>query len=106
MAGLLLSLLQAGARGPVVACARLTAAPDPVTVRPEGVLRAAYERLVRLLRAGEQGYYYALDQFKGMRQDITVQRLRNDLAARAPSDPGHALFGHGFCPAAASCKAS
>ncbi len=58
---------------------RLTSAPDPSTVRPEPVLRRAYERLVHLLRQGKQNYFYALDQFKGMRQDCTVQHLRNDL---------------------------
>ena len=58
---------------------RLTSAPDPSTVRPEPVLRRAYERLVHLLRQGAQNYFYALDQFKGMRQDCTVQHLRNDL---------------------------
>ena len=67
--------------------ARLTSAPDPGTVRPEGVLHAAYERLVRLLRAGEQCYFYALDQFKGMRQDCTVQHLRSDLTVRATCMP-------------------
>ena len=58
---------------------RLTSAPDPSTVRPESVLRRAYERLIHLLRQGKQNYFYALDQFKGMRQDCTVQHLRNDL---------------------------
>ena len=58
---------------------RLTSAPDPSTVRPEPVLRRAYERLIHLLRKGTQNYFYALDQFKGMRQDCTVQHLRNDL---------------------------
>ena len=61
---------------------RLTSAPDPSTVRPEPVLRRAYERLVHLLRQGKQNYFYALDQFKGMRQDCTVQHLRNDLTVR------------------------
>ena len=61
---------------------RLTSAPDPSTVRPEFVLRRAYERLVHLLRQGKQNYFYALDQFKGMRQDCTVQHLRNDLTVR------------------------
>ena len=62
---------------------RLTSAPDPSTVRPEPVLRRAYERLVHLLRQGAQNYFYALDQFKGMRQDCTVQHLRNDLTVRS-----------------------
>ena len=64
---------------------RLTSAPDPSTVRPEPVLRRAYERLVHLLRQGKQNYFYALDQFKGMRQDCTVQHLRSDLTVSAQS---------------------
>ncbi|KAK9908665.1 hypothetical protein WJX75_001178 [Coccomyxa subellipsoidea] len=58
---------------------RLTSAPAPHTVRPEAVLRRALDRLVHLLRQGKENYFYALDQFKGMRQDCTVQHLRNDL---------------------------
>jgi hypothetical protein len=61
---------------------RLTSAPAPHTVRPEAVLRRALDRLVHLLRQGKENYFYALDQFKGMRQDCTVQHLRNDLTVR------------------------
>jgi SAC3 family protein LENG8/THP3 len=61
---------------------RLTSAPDPSSVRPEPVLAKALERLVGLLRAGSVTYFYAQDQFKGMRQDCTVQHLRNELTAR------------------------
>lgn len=43
---------------------RLTSAPDPATVRPEAVVRRAYERLVGLLAGGAVNYFYALDQFK------------------------------------------
>ncbi len=58
---------------------RLTSAPAPSSVRPEPVLRRAYDRLVHILRQGKENYFYALDQFKGLRQDCTVQHLRNDL---------------------------
>ena len=47
---------------------RLTAAPDPTSVRPEPVLQAALERLLRLVRGGDQKYLYLLDQFKVGRQ--------------------------------------
>jgi hypothetical protein len=43
---------------------RLTSAPDPAEVRPEGVLAAALDRLLRLVRAGQEKYLYLLDQFK------------------------------------------
>ena len=44
-------------------------------VRPELVLRRALQRLVGLLRSESSGvnWFYACDQFKGMRQDCTVQ---------------------------------
>jgi hypothetical protein len=43
---------------------RLTSAPDPAEVRPESVLGAALDRLLRLIRAGQEKYLYLLDQFK------------------------------------------
>ena len=58
---------------------RLTSAPDPSVVRPPAVLRRALDRLLRLLRTGAVQYFYAVDQFKGMRQDCTVQHLRDAL---------------------------
>ncbi|GLI62725.1 hypothetical protein VaNZ11_005454 [Volvox africanus] len=61
---------------------RLTSKPDPATVRPEPVLERALERLVSLIAHGEASFFYSLDQFKGMRQDCTVQHLRNGLAVR------------------------
>ena len=33
-----------------------------------------------LLREGKVTYFYAVDQFKGMRQDCTVQHLKNELS--------------------------
>ncbi len=59
---------------------RLTSAPDPATVRPEPVLRAALARLAARVAAREVNYFYANDQFKGLRQDCVVQRLRGALA--------------------------
>ncbi len=62
---------------------RLTSAPDPAVVRPESVLKLALAQLVASLREGSTTYFYALDQFKGMRQDLTVQHIRNETAAQA-----------------------
>ncbi|KXZ54117.1 hypothetical protein GPECTOR_5g219 [Gonium pectorale] len=61
---------------------RLTSQPEPSSVRPEPVLERALQRLVDLIARGEATYFYSLDQFKGMRQDCTVQHLRNALAVR------------------------
>ena len=64
---------------------RLTSAPHPSTVRPEPVLRKALTRLTNLIveekkENGSVNYFYFLDQFKGLRQDLTVQHIKNDFA--------------------------
>lgn len=57
---------------------RLTAPPIPSKVRPEHILRQTLELLKKKWRK-EGNYSYICDQFKSMRQDITVQRIRNDF---------------------------
>ncbi|KAK3938238.1 SAC3/GANP/Nin1/mts3/eIF-3 p25 family-domain-containing protein [Diplogelasinospora grovesii] len=57
---------------------RLTSAPIPSMVRPEPVLRQTLELLKKKWKK-EQNYSYICDQFKSMRQDLTVQRIRNDF---------------------------
>lgn len=58
---------------------RLTSAPDPATVRPQPVLEKALRRL-KTEAAGES-YFYLQDQMKALRQDLTVQRIRNSFTA-------------------------
>ncbi|KAJ1534426.1 hypothetical protein HK405_016100, partial [Cladochytrium tenue] len=60
---------------------RLTSAPDPSTVRPLPVLRRTLELLGRKWRA-EQNYTYICDQFKSLRQDLTVQRIKNEFTVK------------------------
>lgn len=57
---------------------RLTSAPVPSQVRPERVLKKTLELLKKKWRK-EGNYSYICDQFKSMRQDLTVQRIRNDF---------------------------
>ena len=57
---------------------RLTSAPNPSQVRPEHVLRETLELLKKKWRK-EPNYGYICDQFKSLRQDLTVQRITNDL---------------------------
>lgn len=60
---------------------RLTAPPKPETVRPEHVLRKTLDLLKKKWRK-ESNYSYICDQFKSMRQDLTVQRIKNDFTVR------------------------
>ncbi|WFD35398.1 hypothetical protein MCUN1_002252 [Malassezia cuniculi] len=60
---------------------RLTSAPDPKSVRPLATLRKTLELLKNKWRA-EGNYAYICDQFKSMRQDLTVQRIANDFTVR------------------------
>jgi len=57
---------------------RLTSAPAPHTVRPEPVLKKALERL-KVKWAEAPDYKYTADQMKAIRQDLTVQHIKNAL---------------------------
>lgn len=61
---------------------RLTSAPDPATVRPLPVLKRALEWLKEKWRSGGGSateYGFICDQFKSLRQDMTVQRIKSDF---------------------------
>ncbi|GBF94733.1 hypothetical protein Rsub_07616 [Raphidocelis subcapitata] len=75
---------------------RLTSAPDPSEVRPPAVLRRALERLLALVAEGEGGgYFYYNDQFKAMRQDLTVQGIRDELAVQVYEAHARAALEYG-----------
>lgn len=57
---------------------RLTSAPNPDTVRPLPVLRKTLDLLKKKWRL-ENNYNYVCDQFKSMRQDLTVQHIKNEF---------------------------
>ncbi|CAB39853.1 Nuclear export factor [Schizosaccharomyces pombe] len=58
---------------------RLTSAPDPDTVRPLPVLKQTLELLKKKWKE-EKNYAYICDQFKSLRQDLTVQRIQNEFS--------------------------
>lgn len=55
---------------------RLTAPPNPDTVRPLPVLKQTLEFLKKKWRK-EGNYSYICDQFKSLRQDLTVQHIKD-----------------------------
>jgi SAC3 family protein LENG8/THP3 len=57
---------------------RLTAPPVPSMVRPERILQQTLDLLKKKWRK-EGNYSYICDQFKSMRQDLTVQHIKNDF---------------------------
>jgi len=57
---------------------RLIGPPHPSSVRPESVLRKALASLVSKHRDGIK-YLYISDQLKSIRQDLSVQHIRNAL---------------------------
>ena len=57
---------------------RLTAPPNPETVRPLSVLRSTLDLLKRRWRK-DNNYAYICDQFKSLRQDLTVQHVKNEF---------------------------
>ncbi|KAG0241853.1 hypothetical protein BGW41_005199 [Actinomortierella wolfii] len=57
---------------------RLTSAPDPSTVRPLEVLKKTMELLKQKWRE-DCPYTYICDQFRSLRQDLVVQRIKNEF---------------------------
>eukprot|EP01103_Thecamoeba_quadrilineata_P018045 TRINITY_DN666_c0_g1_i4.p1 TRINITY_DN666_c0_g1~~TRINITY_DN666_c0_g1_i4.p1 ORF type:complete len:552 (+),score=107.94 TRINITY_DN666_c0_g1_i4:77-1657(+) len=55
---------------------RLTEPPDPSTVRPELVLKNTLKMLRRKWKQNPD-YHYVCEQLKSVRQDLTVQRIKN-----------------------------
>ncbi|CAH0488426.1 unnamed protein product [Peronospora farinosa] len=56
---------------------RLTSPPHPSTVRPEPVLRKALDLVKSKWAKGNHDYIYACSQLKSIRQDCTVQHIKN-----------------------------
>ena len=57
---------------------RLNGTPKPETVRPLSVLKEAYKFIMGKWK-DSGNYVYTCDQFKSIRQDLTVQRIKNDF---------------------------
>ncbi|KAF2731670.1 hypothetical protein EJ04DRAFT_471557 [Polyplosphaeria fusca] len=60
---------------------RLTAPPKPDTVRPQHVLEKTLEMLGQKWKT-EKKYTYMCNQFKSLRQDLTVQHIKNSFTVK------------------------
>lgn len=60
---------------------RLTAPPNPSTVRPLPVLEKALDHVIARWKQSKD-YTYVCDQLKSIRQDLTVQRIKNTFSVR------------------------
>ena len=59
---------------------RLTSKPDPKTIRPENILKKALAYFKEKWRKGEIKYEYFSEQLRSIRQDLTVQGIRNKFS--------------------------
>lgn len=58
---------------------RLTAPPHPSTVRPAPILKKALEMVRAKWKANKCDYIYACSQLKSIRQDCTVQHIKDEF---------------------------
>ena len=62
---------------------RLTAPPDPSTVRPENILTKSLDMIMnRLHDEGQAAYAWASDQLKSIRVDLRVQHIQNKFTIK------------------------
>ncbi|KAK7343261.1 hypothetical protein VNO77_11874 [Canavalia gladiata] len=79
---------------------RLTSAPDPATVRPEEVL----EKALMMVQNSQKNYLYKCDQLKSIRQDLTVQRIHNQLTVKVYETHARLALEFGDLPEYNQCQ--
>ena len=73
---------------------RLTSAPQPAAVRPLSVLETALGRVKERWKAARE-YGWCCNQLKSIRQDLTVQHIRNTFACECYETHGRIALEHG-----------
>ncbi len=58
---------------------RLTTEPRAEDVRPQAILKKAMKMVKKRWRKGDVDYKWACEQLKAIRQDLSVQNVRNDI---------------------------
>lgn len=61
---------------------RLTSEPDPAVVRPQNVLEQSLDHVMEKYVSQNAGYSYINDQLKAIRQDLTVQHIKNEVTIK------------------------
>ncbi|KAJ6853218.1 SAC3 family protein A isoform X1 [Iris pallida] len=79
---------------------RLTSAPDPATVRPEEIL----EKALSMVQTSPKNYLYKCDQLKSIRQDLTVQRIQNELTVKVYETHARLALESGDLPEYNQCQ--
>ncbi|KAG0573065.1 hypothetical protein KC19_VG145600 [Ceratodon purpureus] len=79
---------------------RLTSAPNPQTVRPEDVLRRALE----MVKKTTKSYLFKCEQLKSIRQDLTVQRIRDEFTVEVYESHARVALEAGDLPEYNQCQ--
>jgi hypothetical protein len=61
---------------------RLTTIPDPSQVRPESVLKKSLKILKEKWKLKQTDYNYFDEQFRSIRQDMTIQHIQNEFTVK------------------------
>lgn len=61
---------------------RLTTIPDPSQVRPESVLKKSLKMLKEKWKLKQSDYNYFDEQFRSIRQDMTIQHIQNEFTVK------------------------
>ena len=61
---------------------RMTEHPDPSQVRPEYILKKSLKMLTEKWKKKTGDYLYVSEQFRSIRQDLTVQQIQNEFSIK------------------------